>query len=320
MTAIDDLDLSLSGSSDGGTTRKKKRPKGGQGRKRMAENWPRDEMESYCHQCRNKTFIMKIACGECSKKYCARCLTTRYGERPESYDALADFVCPFCEGSCTCDICTRKRGGIYNRIKSAGKQNWSRAPQTSPERQPQPDKIPPKPVTISGPVTYWAVMYDLTGQKIGTAFVGGDGKEDVVVVKRPSSVPRRRIFVGAVQPSWGLGESPIVKDLDPVVPRNPESGGKRLREYVGNRAVLHLPVVPSVQVDAANVENHNIIEGVGTIETGGISEDPGANTSEIPVVATSDVDDTDVDKSFASPLSSLSSLDASGDEGGEEWT
>ena len=39
--------------------------------------WPMQEEASYCHQCRNKTTVLKIGCESCKKLYCVRCLTTR---------------------------------------------------------------------------------------------------------------------------------------------------------------------------------------------------------------------------------------------------
>ena len=39
--------------------------------------WPMQDEASYCHQCRNKTTVLKIGCRDCNKSYCVRCLITR---------------------------------------------------------------------------------------------------------------------------------------------------------------------------------------------------------------------------------------------------
>ena len=44
---------------------------------RRNENWPKSTSESYCHQCRRKSFVRKLSCGMCSKQYCMRCLAHR---------------------------------------------------------------------------------------------------------------------------------------------------------------------------------------------------------------------------------------------------
>ena len=41
------------------------------------QDWPMDEIESGCHQCRRKTFYAKMTCSDCSKKYCVRCYAFR---------------------------------------------------------------------------------------------------------------------------------------------------------------------------------------------------------------------------------------------------
>lgn len=157
-------------------------------------------------------------------------------------------------------------------------------------------------------MTYWAAMYDLTGQKIGTAFVGGNGKDDVVMVRR-GPVQRRRVFVGAFQPSWSLGESPTITDLELVVPSNPAPSGKRPREYIGNRKILYFPVVPSARADPADVE------GSGALVKGDVASMVAVSNVRGPSIY--NADDEGVPGPFSSPLSSLSSLDESCDEGGE---
>jgi hypothetical protein len=159
-------------------------------------------------------------------------------------------------------------------------------------------------------------MYDLTGQKIGTAFVGDDGKEDVVMVRRGHAL-RWRQFVGAVQPSWGLGEAPIIKDLQPTPTRNSITSGKRVREYIGNRAILSFPLFSSARADPADVEDSGIadagVDGHAAPERdidmafdGAIADVGGGRAFYFDVEDFND---------GASPLSSLD--DGSCDEGGE---
>ena len=82
-------------------------------------------------------------------------------------------------------------------------------------------------------------MYALSGEKIARAFVGEDGKDEVVVLR-----PLKRVFVGAVQPSWGLGPNTILKDLDPVPTVKDMKDGHHRQCYVGDRAVLSCQVAP----------------------------------------------------------------------------
>ena len=39
--------------------------------------WPMQDEAVYCHQCRNKTMVLKLGCPECKKVFCVRCLTLR---------------------------------------------------------------------------------------------------------------------------------------------------------------------------------------------------------------------------------------------------
>jgi hypothetical protein len=79
-----------------------------------------------------------------------------------------------------------------------------------------------KPTYVSEPpknaTKYWGTIYGTSGEKIGTAFVGEDDDARVVVPRltrfsgsRPQS--KRRVFVGQIQDSWGLGGY-AVKDVD----------------------------------------------------------------------------------------------------------
>lgn len=39
--------------------------------------WPMQDEATYCHQCRNKTMVLKLECQQCPKTFCVRCLTLR---------------------------------------------------------------------------------------------------------------------------------------------------------------------------------------------------------------------------------------------------
>jgi hypothetical protein len=41
------------------------------------QDWPMDDYDSYCHQCRRKTFYAKMTCADCQKKFCVRCYAFR---------------------------------------------------------------------------------------------------------------------------------------------------------------------------------------------------------------------------------------------------
>jgi hypothetical protein len=45
--------------------------------RRGTENWEKGNMEEYCHQCRRKTSLLKMACGTCLMKFCNRCISLR---------------------------------------------------------------------------------------------------------------------------------------------------------------------------------------------------------------------------------------------------
>jgi hypothetical protein len=91
---------------------------------------------------------------------------------------------------------------------------------------------------------------------VGTAFMGKDGGEDVIVARpvQESSQPNlkhKRIFVGSVQPSWGLGPNHVIKDLVPAYQpskgkgkRRKKAGASIARLYVGKRELLFARTAP----------------------------------------------------------------------------
>lgn len=167
--------------------------------------------------------------------------------------------CPSCRNECNCDICTRKRGEDYIsfRVSSA---------QTAPNFPPKHtildgDRAPPAPVVDS------AVLFDDTRAIKGICMLGGSisdfmttelttssvnpGDNQGHAVSRSSrhidvdEIPIPRTFIGACQPSWRLGKTPIIKEL----------GGRRsnrirgheastvTRWFIGKERLLHLPVI-----------------------------------------------------------------------------
>ncbi|KAF8629781.1 hypothetical protein AX17_005560 [Amanita inopinata Kibby_2008] len=68
-----------------------------------------------CHQCRRRTYYLKMKCS-CGKFYCNRCFATRYENMPFD-QKLPNFMCPACQNTCTCDICTKKRGEVYVSLR-----------------------------------------------------------------------------------------------------------------------------------------------------------------------------------------------------------
>jgi len=305
------------------------------GRKKRGADWPLCDEYAVCHQCRTSSYKVKLKC-PCGKQYCLRCLSLKYvvtvalvcislnppllirydGEFV--YDpARITFTCPSCQKTCTCDICTRKRGGVYigprSHLKRVQKPLQSSVPlsrsdrvKTKPKKVPQlltsslprtharsslggKTNLPPFSTTIRGPETYWATMYAVSGEKIGRAFVGEDGNDDTVVVRRLQD--GKRVFVGAVQPSWGLGPDPVLKDLDPI-PEKHIANSSRKRHYVGNKAALYYRTAPKL----TSRPTSPVSDGLGRADNGWVWSD-----------------------GFASPLSSLGDDLLSGEGECRQW-
>ncbi|KAF8884111.1 hypothetical protein BD779DRAFT_1801748 [Infundibulicybe gibba] len=233
--------------------------------------WPTCSDKTFCHQCRCTSTRVKMTCRECKKHYCIRCLTIRYTdvENPPVFEeGRTNFNCPACEGTCTCDQCTRKRGEVYVSRKKVGA-----AGEQVPKQQPIPMREPNKRVSVStrpspsplpqitGPVTYWAAIYSITGEKVGTAFVGEDGNDDVVLaqpLKAPP--PTKRVFIGRVEPSWGLGARPRLTKLVPPPKRKTEF----TRLFVGNKRKLprRTALPPPVYDDDADTSSLSSVSGL----------------------------------------------------------
>lgn len=110
--------------------------------------------------------------------------------------------------------------------------------------EPGRPSLPPFTETVARPsTTYWATVYGFSGETLATAFVGDDGN-DQVVVARPVQRPQNRVFIGEIQPSWALGGSSSIRDVDPLPsPRGKGKGrASDVRVYVGDKAPLFLPL------------------------------------------------------------------------------
>jgi hypothetical protein len=179
------------------------------------------------------------------------------------------YECPTCKNRCTCDICTRKRGDVYVP-RRRNKESPSRATPitTRPKRMPQFQVSPstqlialPSPETIENAerFSFWGSIYDMNGSKIAVGFADED--HELVIANtvegytRPKAdepvsedeLPASRIFVGAYQPSWGLGSSPIIRDLKGRRGRrrinDADVDDTELRWYIGKESLLHRSVV-----------------------------------------------------------------------------
>jgi len=191
--------------------------------------------------------------------------------------------------------------------------------------------LPPPTLTITGPVTYWATIYGISGEKVGTAFVGGDGNEDVVVARpirddacQPNG-QRKRVFIGSVQPSWGLGPNHVVEDLMPIYNFSTGKGKSRaadvstVRSYIGKKRLLFAPSAP-IEIQEENLPsslpsaecqwlgNDDGVEGsysewvFGDSDFGGTAED---GTAWLSNMETSSLGDTEVATAIQRGLSSI---------------
>ena len=168
--------------------------------------WPLGENELYCHQCRNKSRILKMSCS-CGKLFCARCITIRCVVHPFfcflfffpllflsvldlfiysglhryppgrfDYAQKQNNNCPYCQGCCNCTACCSKRGEKYvssGRGRGLGLKSIAKpSPALRRERVSLGGKtnLPPPSQLPSEPVKYWGAVYSLAGKKITSTF------------------------------------------------------------------------------------------------------------------------------------------------------
>ncbi|KAF9526786.1 hypothetical protein CPB83DRAFT_895800 [Crepidotus variabilis] len=243
------------------------------------EKWPKGAA-LFCHQCRNKPEILKLNCPTCNKCYCVRCLSCRYQSEPRAFD-MDTSSCPACLGYCNCTSCCQKRGVKYvpsekrpkkraaastasddrqsnhSRVALGGRTNLPSLI-TAKEHLPVNEELYPTSASIQpplGPKVYWSTIYGLNGAKIGTSFAASDaaiGPPDMVYTARPanlipsSSKRSSIVWVGEMQPSWGLGKRVQTKELEPALNvKHKKISSHRIypvycepRMYVGKRSLL----------------------------------------------------------------------------------
>ncbi|KAF8154885.1 hypothetical protein B0H34DRAFT_541583 [Crassisporium funariophilum] len=232
------------------------------------EDFPMEDVDTYCHQCRRKTFYLKMIC-VCTRIYCVRCIVTRYPDREFNMERTSQPHCPSCEGYCNCTVCCLKRGDVY--VGTRTKTNTLGAPR--PGSRPKPllkarpgrervrlggkTNLPPLIANTVLPIsaTIFGALYDLTGRRMGTGFVDSAGEGAVLYAPtvsmvqqqqaQPTKMPKpkppkpkkKHIFVGAVQPSWRVGRNPIIKEKNALPRRKKLAGGKGTGIYPGVDAV-----------------------------------------------------------------------------------
>ena len=177
----------------------------------------------------------------------------------EEFDAaLKHFACPACLNYCNCTVCCKKRGEKYvSSFRGPPGKRFAHGDKTSLQSIPVAISPPPIPV-LTGPIpetaTYWGSIYSLTtGEKLTSTFVTPDMDVDVAsgaptVVfapvaaalppqpKKSKVIKKSRVFVGAVQKSWGLGRRPKIRVIEPYKSSVSTPGAKRF--YIGNPEFL----------------------------------------------------------------------------------
>lgn len=107
--------------------------------------------------------------------------------------------------------------------------------------------------------SFWGSIYDINGRKIAVGYADEDNeivfanavegytRSEVAESVSEDDLPAKRTFVGAYQPSWGLGSSPIIKDLrGSRRPRRINGGnmnGTGFRWYIGKEKLLYCSMV-----------------------------------------------------------------------------
>ncbi|TFY61029.1 hypothetical protein EVJ58_g4761 [Rhodofomes roseus] len=172
------------------------------------------------------------------------------------------FRCPYCEQTCTCTACCQKRGETYvpmpryqidyetlepiirGKPKATPKAAKSkREPRPSPTHAPPRRKSPspqPLPENHADQLTsglFWGSVYGIDGARLGGAYINAD--KQAVVLKPlaalaavPPRAPKRRVFIGKPDPSWGAGTQgkDVEAGYEPVPPWR--------RAYIGKRRIL----------------------------------------------------------------------------------
>ncbi|KAF8552158.1 hypothetical protein OG21DRAFT_1511807 [Imleria badia] len=232
---------------------------------------------SFCHQCRRTSDRPKMYCSNmnqsrvCGKRFCNRCILHRYPDI--TFDEhSAGFLCPACTNTCNCSACSRNRGEEFISMRLGGLaaslfktkvtlvRDASKAPPRAPSPPPPNANAPqrsastrttptPEPGALPVPVPtqFWAHVYGLEGDRVGSAFMTRDQMERLQTQGPsqppqppvPLSLPKRvrkptrrarereetrkgpRLFVGRPLASWKIR---AVRDLEPSVDIDLASG------------------------------------------------------------------------------------------------
>lgn len=181
------------------------------------------------------------------------------------------FKCPACHGFCNCTACVRRRQEEYKSgIIDEAPLLFDNMSDTS--TPPPPDITAFDLIAPAAAETeYWGAIYDLNGEKIGSAVVaqkhvasghipvvyahalpGANLLEPATKRWRTKSLPAHsnstRVFVGIPQRCWGLGANPKTKVIDRI-PRVK----KGVHSYVGSRKLLKCRVIPSQLDDMSDL-------------------------------------------------------------------
>ncbi|KAJ7202133.1 hypothetical protein GGX14DRAFT_463929 [Mycena pura] len=206
--------------------------------------WPRGDPGNFCHQCRSRSKYLTMTFDKCTHAFCVRCVMLKYPPGTVAFECESTTEnCVRCRDICTCDMCTTRRGETYH--SSSRRKPAPRVPSYHPSsKRPKVPSYPGLETMAIEPTTYYATMYNFDGIPVAHTYLGADGNDQVVVACPVPNNIRRRVFIGAVQESWGLGPKPAVY-IDP--PRRPERNinktkRRREKQYIGNKTPLFLPV------------------------------------------------------------------------------
>ncbi|KAK7052569.1 hypothetical protein R3P38DRAFT_2861120 [Favolaschia claudopus] len=259
--------------------------------------WPPGDLEAICHQCRNKTKLLSVKFEECAHAYCVRCIMVKYKANTVPFaSGISSECCPRCNGTCSCDNCTSRRGEVYQFGRYYRPQVPTEKIKTGPRAlgtaRPRPTPYKILENLVIAPTTYNAILYDLSGAPMARTYHGADGNKDVLVAQPIKKQPR--VFVGAVQEAWELGPDPIVYVEPPPAPIQKRKQGHRARTsfYVGDPSVLSLPVrTPSTNARQCDVRNERRSTTARTIAS--LMPEAGPSSSAVPPVSVQDEMDVD---------------------------